>query len=267
MVGKIICIGFLNFIIWYKTSRNFYEDSVTNRFWHTVVLRNSLFELIPNDWKYQLKNYIQEEYLIQINENFEKNKQKSVIFPPEENLFNALKLCRFDQVKVIIIGQDPYHNDGQAHGLAFSVPDGVPIPPSLKNIFKELQLEYDSLFFPTSGNLSFWAAQGVLLINSTWSVTKNQPNSHKDFGWNYFTQALIQCLNIEKSHLVFLLWGNHAQTFEPRIDASKHCILKAGHPSPLSANQGGWFNSGIFLKTNEYLVQNDILPISWLKLN
>lgn len=228
------------------------------------MLRNSIFELIPADWQNQILPFIQKNYLIQINQNFEISNKKSIVFPKKDEIFNSLIQTSFEDVKVVIIGQDPYHNHNQAHGLAFSVPDGTVFPPSLKNIFKEIQIEYNLFHGPTSGNLIPWAKQGVLLMNTIWTVEKNRPNSHKDFGWLVFTQSIIQALNKNKSNLVFLFWGNHAKKFEKWIDKDKHIILSAAHPSPLSANRGGWFNSNIFKNTNKILEEIGEKPIQWL---
>ncbi|MFM1913354.1 MAG: Uracil-DNA glycosylase, partial [Bacteroidota bacterium] len=228
------------------------------------MLRNSIFELIPAGWQNQISPFIQKNYLIQINQNFEISNKKSIVFPKKDEIFNSLIQTSFEEVKVVIIGQDPYHNLNQAHGLAFSVPDGIVFPPSLKNIFKEIQIEYNLIHGPTSGNLIPWTKQGVLLMNTIWTVEKNRPNSHKDFGWMVFTQSIIQALNQNKSNLVFLLWGNHAKKFEKWIDKDKHNILSAAHPSPLSANKGGWFNSNIFKNTNKILEEIGEKPIQWL---
>lgn len=227
------------------------------------MIKNTVFEKINLDWQNQLKPYVNKSLLIQVNQNLEKSKFNSVIFPPENKIFYSLNSLPFDQVNVVIIGQDPYPNEGQANGLAFSVNPGVPLPASLKNIFKEIQIEYNLPLIPQQGDLSFWANQGVLLINSSWTVEKNKPNSHKDFGWISFTRSIIQSLNEQKFNLIFLLWGKHAQSFSKMIDSSKHVIFKTNHPSPLSANKGGWFNSNIFLNTNKKLEELNKKPIQW----
>lgn len=183
------------------------------------------------------------------------------VFPPVEYLFHALSLTDFDQVKVVILGQDPYHAEGQAHGLAFSVPRGIAIPPSLANIFKELHAD---LGIPSSisGDLSYWAKQGVLLINSVLTVKANQAHSHKHRGWEAFTDALIKEISQSKSDVVFILWGAPAQEKIKLIDSSKHLILQSSHPSPLSAYRT-FFGSRPFSKANDYLVSHNHAPIDW----
>lgn len=183
------------------------------------------------------------------------------IFPPPQYVFNAFTLCPFDQVKVVIIGQDPYHGAGQAHGLCFSVQDGVRLPPSLKNIYKEL---VDDLGVPlrTSGNLTDWARQGVLLLNATLTVTESKPGSHQGLGWETFTDAVIKKISDEKEHVVFILWGKYAQDKGAMIDTTKHLVLKAAHPSPFSA-YAGFFGCKHFSKTNTYLREHGMTPIEW----
>lgn len=195
----------------------------------------------------QLQQFINQEY------------SQYQCFPPKELILNAL--TNLNNTKVIIIGQDPYHNYNQAHGLAFSTLDTT-IPPSLKNIFKELHTDLN-ITIPTHGNLTQWHTQGVLLLNTILTVRKNQPNSHKNKGWEQFTNNIISELNTSKENLVFLLWGTQAHKVEKLINKEKHLILKSGHPSPLSANQGKWFNNKHFSKTNQYLIDNNIEPIDW----
>lgn len=195
----------------------------------------------------QLQQFINQEY------------SQYQCFPPKELILNAL--TNLNNTKVIIIGQDPYHNYNQAHGLAFSTLDTT-IPPSLKNIFKELHTDLN-ITIPTHGNLTQWHTQGVLLLNTILTVRKNQPNSHKNKGWEQFTNNIISELNTSKENLVFLLWGTQAHKVEKLINKEKHLILKSGHPSPLSANQGKWFNNKHFSKTNQYLIENNIEPIDW----
>jgi uracil-DNA glycosylase len=177
-------------------------------------------------------------------------------------IFNAFNLCPFDKVKVVIIGQDPYHELGQAHGLSFSVNDGIPFPPSLVNIFKEIEMDLGTPM-PTTGNLTRWAEQGVLLLNATLTVRAHYAGSHQRKGWEKFTDAAIKALSADREHLVFILWGGYARSKASLIDASKHLILQSVHPSPLSANRGGWFGNHHFSLTNRYLVQNGIEPIKW----
>lgn len=183
-------------------------------------------------------------------------------YPPGKLIFNAFNLCPFDSVKVVIIGQDPYHEPGQAHGLSFSVNDGVPFPPSLVNIFKEIQLDLGTPM-PTSGNLTRWAGQGVLLLNATLTVRAHQAASHQRKGWEEFTDAAIKALNADRDHLVFILWGGYARSKAALIDQSRHLVLQSVHPSPLSANRGGWFGNHHFSRANDYLEAHGMEPIRW----
>ena len=182
--------------------------------------------------------------------------------PPFNQIFNAFESCTFEAVKVVIIGQDPYHGEGQANGLCFSVNEGMPHPPSLKNIFKELETDI-KLPYPSSGDLSSWASQGVLLLNATLSVRANQAGSHQKQGWEKFTNAVIKTLSKEHSNLVFLLWGSYAKNKLRFIDTEKHTVLQTGHPSPLSANRGYWFGNKHFSKTNEVLESLGKAPVQW----
>ena len=184
-----------------------------------------------------------------------------MVFPPSSLIFNAFNLTPFDDVKVVILGQDPYHNIGQAHGLAFSVPDNIQKPPSLINIFKELNQDM-GLPIPTHGNLEKWAKEGVLLLNASLTVRAHMAASHAKIGWQHFTDAAIKALSDKKQNLVFILWGNYAIAKENLIDHNKHLILKTVHPSPLSASRG-FFGCRHFSKTNEYLIKNNIKPINW----
>ncbi len=187
-----------------------------------------------------------------------------ICYPPKDLIFNAFNLCPFDELKVVILGQDPYHGEGEAHGLCFSVPTNKKIPPSLVNIYKELLNNYNHPFMPTSGDLTFWAKQGVLLLNTTLSVYKNQANSHYHFGWHKITDAIIELVSKEKQNVVFLLWGAFAQKKQKLIHNSNHLVLSCGHPSPLSANQGKWFGNKHFILTNEFLEKNGKTPINWI---
>lgn len=200
--------------------------------------------------------------MTELTEFLRKEGKTKTIYPPCNEVFNALNLCPFHKVKVVIIGQDPYHNPGQAHGLCFSVKSG-PIPPSLINIFKELKDDIKT-FKRTSnhGNLESWAKQGVLLLNACLTVEKNKPNSHKDLGWEIFSDRIIEKINTDLSNVVFLLWGNYAQKKEKLIDCKKHYVLKASHPSPYSANRG-FIGCKHFSKVNEYLIKNGKDPINW----
>lgn len=183
-------------------------------------------------------------------------------YPPAGLIFNAFNLCPFDMVKVVIIGQDPYHEPGQAHGLSFSVNDGVMFPPSLINIFKEIELDLGTPM-PSSGNLTRWAEQGVLLLNATLTVRAHQAASHQHKGWEEFTDAAIKALNAGRDNLVFILWGGYARSKAQLIDPARHLILQSVHPSPLSANRGGWFGNHHFSRANEYLAAHGMEPVKW----
>ncbi|MCK3658581.1 uracil-DNA glycosylase [Pasteurellaceae bacterium Pebbles2] len=185
-----------------------------------------------------------------------------IVYPPQNEIFSAFKLTEFEQVKVVILGQDPYHGANQAHGLAFSVKPPVAPPPSLMNMYKELKQEYADFQLPNHGSLLAWAAQGVLLLNTVLTVEQGQAHSHANFGWETFTDRVIAALNEQREHLVFLLWGSHAQKKGQFIDRQKHCVLTAPHPSPLSAHRG-FFGCGHFSKTNDYLRQHQIAEIDW----
>ena len=185
-----------------------------------------------------------------------------VIYPPATDVFNAFKATEFNQVKVVILGQDPYHGAGQAHGLAFSVQQGVRIPPSLQNIYKELSTDIAGFQIPKHGNLQYWAEQGVLLLNTVLTVREGQAHSHAALGWETFTDKVIRQLADHREHLVFILWGSHAQKKGAFIDRSRHLVLTAVHPSPLSAARG-FFGSKPFSQTNHYLQQHGLSPIDW----
>ncbi|MFH7764667.1 uracil-DNA glycosylase [Acinetobacter sp. BSP-28] len=185
-----------------------------------------------------------------------------IIYPPNSLIFNALNTTPFNRVKVVIIGQDPYHGPNQAHGLSFSVQRGVALPPSLRNIFHELNTDL-GIPVPKHGDLTRWAEQGVLLLNAVLTVEAGQPTSHQKRGWEDFTDHVIDALNEQCEHIVFILWGAYAQRKGQRIDQNKHLVLKAAHPSPLSANRGGFFGCKVFSKANNYLKKNGIEPINW----
>jgi len=185
------------------------------------------------------------------------------IYPPGQDMFNALNTTPFDQVKVVILGQDPYHGPGQAHGLSFSVPDGVKPPPSLQNIYKEIQTDIGAEQRPATGNLLRWAEQGVLLLNSVLTVEAQRAASHQGKGWEQFTDRVIEVLAQERQHLVFMLWGSYAQKKGRMIDAGEHLVLKAPHPSPLSAYRG-FLGCGHFSACNRYLIEQGYAPIDWL---
>jgi uracil-DNA glycosylase len=217
---------------------------------------------IEDSWKEALKNEFTNPYFLQIVAHLKTEKAtKTVIYPTGSQIFNAFNYTPFNQVKVVILGQDPYHGVGQAMGLSFSVPDGVAPPPSLVNIFKELKNDI-GMPIPKTGNLMPWANQGVLLLNSILTVRANEAASHSKIGWMNFTDAVIKKISDEKKGIVFLLWGRFAQEKQVLIDATKHYILKAAHPSPLSAHNGFW-GCKHFSRTNEILIQQGIQPIDW----
>jgi uracil-DNA glycosylase len=216
---------------------------------------------IEESWKVRLKDEFQKEYFIKLADFVKDEYKTKTIYPPGSLIFNAFNLCPFDKVKSVIIGQDPYHGPGQAHGLCFSVRDGIEFPPSLRNIFKEIETDL-GINKPISGNLGRWASQGVLLLNATLTVRAHQAASHQKKGWEEFTDAAIGILNNEKKHLVFFLWGAYAQKKGETIDESKHLVLKSVHPSPLSAFHG-FFGNKHFSRCNDYLMKNGIEPINW----
>ena len=220
---------------------------------------------IEDSWKRVLKDEFTKDYFLQIV-TFIKTERAAgkIIYPPGSLLFNAFDKTPFDKVKVVLLGQDPYHNPGQAQGLSFSVPKGVTKPPSLINIFKELQSDLGIAPSP-HGDLEKWATQGVLLLNASLSVRKNEPGSHSKIGWIEFTDAVIKKISEEKKGIVFLLWGKFAQDKQVLIDETKHHVLKAAHPSPFSADKG-FFGCKHFSKTNDFLMQEGLQPIDW-KLN
>jgi uracil-DNA glycosylase len=220
-------------------------------------------ETIHSSWQDFFNAESQKDYFGPLMTSVAEEYQKYTCFPPQELLFNAFKHCTFNNLKVVIIGQDPYHGVGEANGLCFSVNDGVPIPPSLRNIFRQINDEYDTIFIPSSGNLVRWANQGVLLLNAGLSVRKDLANSHKHLKWNLFTDAVIQKISEDKENVVFLLWGGFAQKKGLKIDKNKHLVLESGHPSPLSANQGKWFGNNHFSKTNAFLKQQGKSEIIW----
>lgn len=217
---------------------------------------------IEAGWKEVLKKEFTQPYFQQIVLHLKTEKsQGKTIYPPGSQIFQAFDSTPFEKVKVVILGQDPYHGPGQAHGLCFSVPYGVPPPPSLVNIFKELQSDI-GIQIPGHGNLSQWAAQGVFLLNASLTVRAGEPMSHAKIGWAQFTDTVIKKISEQKKEVVFLLWGKFAQEKRVLIDESRHCILKAAHPSPLSAH-AGFFGCRHFSKTNEYLASKGIDPINW----
>ncbi|MES2811183.1 MAG: uracil-DNA glycosylase [Bacteroidota bacterium] len=205
----------------------------------------------------------EKEYFKNLMQEVDEEYQNHVCFPPKELIFNAFNQFAVEDLKVVIIGQDPYHGEGEANGLCFSVNDGVAIPPSLKNIFAEINTEYDRVFFPTSGNLEAWAQQGILLLNAGLTVRKDLANSHKHLKWNVFTDNLMQYLSENCQQVVFLLWGSFAHKKGSKIDRDNHLVLETGHPSPLSANRGFWFGNNHFIQTNAYLKSIGKREIEW----
>lgn len=216
---------------------------------------------IEDSWKKHLAPEFEADYFSRLTNFVRDEYAQYTVYPPGKLIFNAFNSCPFDKVKVVIIGQDPYHEPGQAHGLCFSVNDGVPFPPSLQNIFKEIASDLGTPA-PTSGNLTRWTEQGVLLMNATLTVRAHQAGSHQNKGWETFTDAAIRHLAEEREHLVFILWGSYAQKKGAMIDRNKHLVLSSAHPSPLSAYRG-FFGNGHFSKTNKYLLEHGIEPINW----
>ena len=213
-------------------------------------------------WQEQLADTFDSPYFNMLAQFVRQEYQKFRCFPPGREIFNAFNLCPFEDVSVVILGQDPYHVEGQAHGLCFSVPEGVSHPPSLVNTFKELQQDIGKPY-PQSGNLLTWASQGVLLLNATLTVRAGHAGSHQKKGWENFTDFVIEKLSTNKTGLVFMLWGNYARQKGKYINRDKHLVLESGHPSPLSANRGLWFGNKHFSKANVYLKENGKLIVNW----
>ena len=216
---------------------------------------------IEESWRSHLQGEFDKPYFATLTQFVRSEYATRQIFPPGRQIFNAFDLCPFDHVKVVIIGQDPYHDDGQANGLCFSVNPGTPFPPSLQNIFKEISDDLGRPM-PTDGDLSRWARQGVLLLNATLTVRAHQAGSHQGKGWEQFTDAVIRELSTRREHLVFMLWGSYAKAKGAQIDTSRHCILTAAHPSPLSAYRG-FFGCHHFSLANAYLTSHGLTPIDW----
>ena len=216
---------------------------------------------LESSWQSLLNQEFTKKYWLELEKEVTNAYANGPVFPAEPDLFAAFKACPFLKVKVVILGQDPYHGAGQAHGLSFSVPEGVAIPPSLRNIFKELKTDTGSRI-PASLNLMRWAKQGVLLLNSTLTVLPHQPGSHQKLGWETFTDSVISSISTNRENLVFILWGKFAQAKAGLVDESKHIVLQAPHPSPFSAHTG-FFGSRPFTKTNDYLLKHKKEPISW----
>jgi len=216
---------------------------------------------IEESWKEHLQDQFHKEYFKHLTEFLKEDRKTHTIYPPGSKIFNAFDKCPFDKVEVVIIGQDPYHGPGQANGLCFSVSDGITMPPSLKNIFKEIHSDLGKPM-PKTGNLERWAEQGVLLLNATLTVRANSPGSHQGKGWEQFTDEVIRIVSEQKEHVVFLLWGAFAQKKEELIDSKKHLILKSAHPSPFSADRG-FFGNKHFSKANDYLIKQGKKSIDW----
>ena len=217
---------------------------------------------IEPSWRQYLQPEFETAYFKQLTDAVRQEYKNGPCYPPGHLIFNAFNLTPFDKVKVVIIGQDPYHEPGQAMGLSFSVPKGIMMPPSLINIFKEI---HDDLGkpMPSNGDLTRWARQGVLLLNATLTVRAHIANSHQQLGWSFFTDAAIKALSAHREHIVYMLWGGYARSKRGFIDASKNLVLESVHPSPLSANRGGWFGQHQFSRCNEYLKANGEEEIDW----
>lgn len=218
-------------------------------------------EILKNDWKDYLDDEFKKDYYLKLRERLKEDYKTKQVYPPMEDIFNALHYTSYKDTKVLILGQDPYHQKGQAHGLSFSVNKGIKIPPSLKNIYKELSTDL-GLYIPNNGYLKKWADQGVLLLNATLTVIGSNANSHQNIGWQIFTDKVIQVLNEKDEPVVFILWGNNAISKTKFITKNYHLILTSVHPSPLSASRG-FFGSKPFSKTNQFLIQNGLKEIDW----
>jgi len=221
----------------------------------------NIAEQLPTDWHAILSEELQKDYIVSLQKKIQKARIESTVYPPPDQVFTAFDACSFSNCKVLLLGQDPYHGPGQAHGLSFSVPKGVRIPPSLRNMYKERQSDI-GLPIPTSGNLSSWAKQGVLLLNAVLTVEEKKAGSHAKWGWMTFTDAIISNLSAQKKPMVFLLWGNFAQKKMRLIDTTKHTVISSVHPSPLSARRG-FFGSKPYSKVNAALAKLGRKPIDW----
>jgi uracil-DNA glycosylase len=218
---------------------------------------------IESSWKEELEDEFSKDYFTDLTTFVKREYQEGTVYPAPKNIFRAFKLCPFDKVKVVILGQDPYHGERQANGLSFAVEKEVRLPPSLQNIFKEIEADLGKPLVHTDGDLSRWATQGVLLLNATLTVRAHTAGSHQDKGWELFTDAVIRALSEKREHLVFILWGNYAKSKGAHIDRSKHLVIESAHPSPFSAHSG-FFGSKPFSKTNNYLTAHNETPIDWL---
>tara|TARA_B100001769_G_scaffold152043_1_gene119208 strand:- start:2266 stop:2931 length:666 start_codon:yes stop_codon:yes gene_type:complete len=218
--------------------------------------------ILSQDWEKVLSNQFKLDYYKKLEKKVLDDYNSLKCYPDLNNIFKAFNLCKFNDLKVVIIGQDPYHGYNEANGLAFSVNEGINIPPSLKNILKEVKSDIGKTSI-NNGDLSIWATQGVFLLNSILTVVENKPLSHKGIGWEDFTNEVIKIISKNASNIVFLLWGNNAKNKIKFIDEQKNCVLMSGHPSPLSANRGYWFNNKHFSQTNNYLISKNKTPIIW----
>jgi uracil-DNA glycosylase len=225
---------------------------------------NSILEYLNPDWHEFLKAEITKPYFENLMITLHKEYFKNECYPPKELIFNAFNQCKLNDLKIIVVGQDPYHGLGEANGLSFSVNHGAKIPPSLRNIYREISSDFNTVLLPNSGDLSHWSKQGVLLLNATLTVKRDQPNSHKHLNWQEFTNAVIENLSNKKEGLVFMLWGSFAKKKGEKIDRTRHLVLESGHPSPMSANQGKWFGNKHFSLANQYLIERKKTCINWL---
>ena len=216
---------------------------------------------ISNDWEPILNHEFNQEYMKELFKQLHKEYDSEVVYPPKNEVFRAFQLTPYSETKVVILGQDPYHGPHQANGLSFSVEEGTKFPPSLRNIFNEL-VEDIKCEYPSSGDLSSWAKQGVLLLNTTLTVKESQPMSHTGMGWERFTDVVLSEINKKSTPVVFILWGKHAQSKKKLIDQSKHFVIESAHPSPLSARRG-FFGSHPFSKTNTFFISKGLTPINW----
>jgi len=216
---------------------------------------------IENSWALRLQDEFNKPYFVELTQFVKEEYKIATVFPPGKEIFKAFDCCSFDDLRVVVLGQDPYHGAGQAHGLCFSVNQGIKPPPSLVNIFKEIKQDLGK-DMPTHGDLTRWAKQGVLLLNATLTVRESSPGSHQKKGWETFTDAVIKNISDNKEHVVFILWGAYAQKKTELINAEKHLILSSAHPSPFSADRG-FFGNKHFSKTNAYLIQQGLKPIDW----
>ncbi len=228
-----------------------------------MILQNQMNVKIEPSWREKLKGEFEKKYFVELSEFVKKEYKDGFVYPEPKNIFRAFDLCLFDKVKVVILGQDPYHGVGQANGLAFAVDEREAIPPSLRNVFKEIESDLGKSLVYASCDLSHWAEQGVLLLNATLTVRAGSAGSHQEKGWEQFTDAVIKALSQERPGLVFMLWGNYAKMKGAHIDRSKHLVLEAPHPSPFSA-YSGFFGCKHFSKANEYLIAHNQTTIDWL---